>query len=88
MTHLFESFVAFLRGILEVSLLWLQKQSIVLHNTYFFKKIHIFTPMNVKLKFLLNIFIDYYFEHLAVQLKKKRLTVCETGKQRCLLVSV
>lgn len=86
MTHLFESFVAFLHGILEVSLLWLQKQSIVLHNTYFFKKIHIFTPMNVKLKFLLNIFIDYYFEHLAVQLKKK--INCETGKQRCLLVSV
>lgn len=87
MTHLFESFVAFLHGILEVSLLWLQKQSIVLHNTYFFKKIHIFTPMNVKLKFLLNIFIDYYFEHLAVQLKKKKIN-CETGKQRCLLVSV
>lgn len=30
-------------------------------------------PMNVKLKFLLNIFIDYYFEHLAAQLKKKRI---------------
>lgn len=27
--------------------------------------------MNVKLKFLLNIFIDYSFEHLAAQLKKQ-----------------
>lgn len=27
-------------------------------------------PMNVKLKFLLNIFIAYYFEHLAVQFNK------------------
>lgn len=32
--------------------------------------------MNVKLKFLLNIFIDYYFEHLAAQLK--------TGLNKCL----
>jgi hypothetical protein len=47
-----------------------RSKAIVLHNTYFFKKkIHVFTPMNVKLKFLLNIFIDYYFEHLAAQLK-------------------
>lgn len=28
-------------------------------------------PMNVKFKFLLNIFIDYSFEHLAAQLKKR-----------------
>lgn len=48
----------------------------MLHNTYFFKKIHIFMPMNVKLKLLLNIFIDYYFEHLAVQLKNKGLNKC------------
>lgn len=48
-----------------------RSKAIVLHNTYFFKKIHILMLMNVKLKFLLNIFIDYYFEHLAVQFKKK-----------------
>lgn len=35
-------------------------------------------PMNVKLKFLLNIFIYYYFEHLAAQLKKKN------GLNKCL----
>lgn len=28
-------------------------------------------PMDGKLKFLLNVFIDYYSEHLAAQLKKK-----------------
>lgn len=52
-----------------------RSKAIVLHNTYFLKKKkkkknHLFMPMNVKLKFLLNIFIYYYFEHLAAQLKK------------------
>lgn len=64
-----------------------RSKAIMLHNTYFFKKIHIFMPMNVELKFLLNIFIDYYFEHLAVQLKKglnKCLWNWETEVPACL----
>lgn len=52
-----------------------RSKAIVLHNTYFFKKKkknkNIFMPMDGKLKFLLNVFIDYYSEHLAAQLKKK-----------------